>query len=335
MGKENKISPTIECLDLKKDTENILGSSLTSRKRNLFGKEFYFYEDGSVLIFDPFSQEYHFITQEGREKGRIFRRSAKDVISGKTSLNETNFLGQGRFSRVYELNNSSGSLAVKVTDKESFAFKELAEKNAMEVQNSLAEFAGRGNRRKIVQRMALVDVVRLLRRLSQAEISTPEFYGFTVRKDATNAEIQEFQFMEKINAPTVASILQANLMIVEERDKNSASKFVIDPKFPYADFLAELSLKYFNNDLRSLIENLIISLRSFLIEVRLTILGIADLETDNIFVIGYDEESRQFRFMLIDPIEEEVLILPVGGKGCLSVISKEKNFLSVISKKEY
>lgn len=323
MGKENEIFPTIECLDLKKDTENILGSPLINRKRSFFGKEFYFYEDESVLVFDPSSQEYHFITQEGRKKGRIFRHSAKDVISGKNALNRANFLGKGRFSRVYELNDSSESLAVKVTDKESFAFKELAEKNSREVQNSLAEFAGRGNRRKIVQKMSLVDVVRLFRRLYQAEVSVPAFYGFTVRKDPINQEIQEFQFMEKINAPTVASILQADVIEITEEDGNKKSKFVIDPQLPYADFLTELSLKYFNDDFRSLIENLIISLRSFLIKVRLAIPDIADLETDNIFVVDYNEKFKQFRFMLIDPIEEEVLILPVKKNEC-PVINNNK-----------
>lgn len=110
----NELSPTIKALDTKKFTENLSGSPLTKRK-NLFGKEFSFYDDGSVLVIDTSRQEYHFITREGSEKGRGLRRSAEEIITNDRRLGQMRMLGEGKggFSKVFELDTPVGPIAVK------------------------------------------------------------------------------------------------------------------------------------------------------------------------------------------------------------------------------
>lgn len=301
-----ELSPTIKALDTKRNTENLSGSPLMKRK-NLFGKEFSFYDDGSVLVVDPSQQEYHFITREGRGKGRELRRSAEDIIRSDQRLGQMKMLGEGKggFSKVFELDTSFGPIAVKATDKAGFFLKELMEEATTKAEHTdpLSELTGRRSSKKIVQKMSLADTMRLFRKLDELGIRKPEFYGFTVRRNPGNNEIQEFQFMERIDRPTIESILEAAI------DAKQNQSGALDPsKFGYTDFLAELSDKYFAGDNDALMKTIVYSFRDFVRSVKDAVPNIADLEMDNIFLVGYNEADQQLEFMLIDPIEEQVYI---------------------------
>ena len=307
-----ELSPTIKALDTKRNTENLSGSPLAKRK-NLFGKEFSFYDDGSVLVVDPSQQEYHFITQKGREKGRKLRRSVEDIVKNDQRLNQMRMLGEGKggFSKVFELDTPEGPIAVKATDKAGFFLKELMEEATRKAQHTdpLSELTGRRSRKKIVQKMALTDTMRFLRKLDEAGIKKPEFYGFSVRRNPGNNEIQEFQFMERIDRPTVQSILEAAIDA-----KQSQTGALDSSKFAYTDFLAELSDKYFGGNNDALMKTLVRSFSDFIRNVKEAVPNIADLEMDNIFLVGYDETDQQLEFMLIDPIEEQIFIRPIQSQ---------------------
>ena len=177
----------------------------------------------------------------------------------------------------------------------------------------LSELTGRRSGKKIVQKMALTDTMRLLRKLDEAGIKKPEFYGFSVRRNPGNNEIQEFQFMERIDRPTVESILEAAI------DAEQSQTGALDSsKFAYIEFLAELSDKYFGGNNDALMKTLVRSFRDFVRNVKEAVPNIADLEMDNIFLVGYDETDQQFEFMLIDPIEELVYIRPIQNKPDLT-----------------
>lgn len=189
-----------------------------------------------------------------------------------------------------------------------FFLKEMIEEatTKAEYTDPLSELSGRRSGKKIVQKMSLADTLRLFRKLDEAGIRKPEFYGFTVRRNPGNNEIQEFQFMERIDRPTVESILEA--AIETEQSQTGA---LDSSKFAYTDFLAELSDKHFGGDNDALIRSLVGSFRDFVRNVKEAVPNIADLEMDNIFLVGYDEAGQQLEFMLIDPIEEQVFIRPI------------------------
>lgn len=306
-----ELSPTIKALDTYRFTENLSRSPLTKRK-NLFGKEFSFYDDGSVLVVDPSRQEYHFITRKGRGKGRGLRRSAEEIITNDRRLCQMRMLGEGKggFSKVYELDTPAGPIAVKTTDKAGFFLKELMEEATRKAKRAdpLSELTGRRSR-KIVQKMSLADTMRLLGKLDEAGIRKPEFYGFTVRRSPDNNEIQEFQFMERIDRPTVLSIIEA---AIEARQSETGA--LDSSKFEYTDFLVELSDKHFGGDNEAFMKALVYSLRDFVKNVKIAVPNIADLEMDNIFLVGYDKTGQQLEFMLIDPIEEKVFIRPIQSQ---------------------
>lgn len=306
INKASESSPTIKAIDTKRDTENLSGSRILKSKK-LFGKEFSFYEDGSVLVVDPQRQEYHFITREGKEKGRELRRSAEKIITDDRRLSHMKMLGEGKggISKVYELDTPVGPIAVKATDKLGFFFKEFIEEatSKAEYADPLSELTGKQSGKKIVQKMSLVDTMRLLRKLDEEEIRKPEFYGFSVRRNPDNHEIQEFQFMERIDRPTVESIIEAAM----EAKKNNTNGFD-SSKFAYTDFLVKLSDKHFGGDSEALMKAIVNSFLNFVENVKEAVPNIADLEMDNIFLVGYDETEKQLEFMLIDPIEEHVFI---------------------------
>lgn len=297
-----ELPPTIQKLETSKDKENLSGSPLTKRKV-LFGKEFYFYADGSVLVIDPMRQEYHFITQEGKKKGRGLRKSAEELIRNEQRLEQMRLLGEGKggYSKVYEFNTPAGPIAVKTTDRVGFFLKEFAEESSKNAGINI----GRGSK-KIIQKMSLADTIRLFKKLDQAGICRPEFYGFSVRRNPKNDEIQEFQFMEKIDRPTVESILEAYMDAKQKGTDISAAS-----KFPYVKFLKELATKYFRGDYNDLMKSLIISFFDFITAVKQAVPDIGDLEADNIFLAGYNEQTGKCEFILIDPIEEQVLIKPI------------------------
>lgn len=152
-----ELPPTIKALDTKRGTENLSGSPLMRRK-NLFGKEFSFYDDGSVLVVDPSRQEYHFITREGRGKGRSLRRLTEEIIRNNLRLGQMKMLGEGKFSKVYELHTPAGPIALKATDKAGFFLKELMEKETGKDEpiGPLYELTGRRSRKKLSRRCLLL-----------------------------------------------------------------------------------------------------------------------------------------------------------------------------------
>lgn len=315
-----ELSPTIKSLDTNRDAENLSGSPMLKRKA-LFGKEFSFYDDGSVLVVDPSQQKYHFITREGRGKGRELRRSAEDIIRSDQRLGQMKILGEGKggFSKVFELDTPFGPIALKATEKAGFFLKELMEEatRRSEHSDSLSELTGTRSGKKIVQKMSLADTMKLFRKLDEAGIRNPEFYGFTVRRNPGNNEIQEFQFMEKIDRPTVESILEAAI------DAEQSQSGVLDPsKFAYTEFLSGISDKYFEGDDDALMKALVRSFKDFVRSVKDVIPNITDLEMDNIFLVGYNEADKQLEFMLIDPIEEQIYIRPIQKKPILFINKK-------------
>jgi len=306
-------SPTIKALDNNRDKENLFGSPL-QRKKFLFGKEYYFYNDGSVLVYDPLEQEYHFLTREGLQKGRGLRKSAKEIVENEDRLRQMKMLGRGRFSNVFELKTPVGPIAVKTTDKVGFYLKEFMEQETQKFEDPdfLSGLIGRGSGKKIIQKMSLADTMRLFRKLDEAGIARPEFYGFTVRRDPHTNEIQEFQFMERIDRPTIQSIWEAAF-----KAEQNQRETIDDSEFPYASFLIELSERYFNGDDTALMRELFNSFLDFVMSVKKAIPGIGDLEADNIFLIGYNEKEGKFEFMLIDPIEETIVIRPIKNDSNL------------------
>ncbi len=319
MDQASEISPTIKSLDTKRDIENLSGSPFLKRK-NLFGKEFYFYDDGSVLVVDPSKQEYHFLSREARQKRRESKRSVEEIIKNDQRLSQMKMLGEGKggFSKVFELDTPVGTIAVKATDKVGFFLKEMAEEATTKAEHTdpLSELSGRRSGKKIVQKMSLVDTMRLFRKLDEAGIRKPEFYGFTVRRNPADGQIQEFQFMERIDRPTVQGIIEAAI----DAKQNHAGA-LDSSKFPYTDFLSELSDKYFNGNDGLLMKALVRSFRDFVISVK----EVVPIEMDNIFLVGYDEVEQQLEFMLIDPIEEQVYIRPIQGSK--SKFNKQQNYV--------
>lgn len=303
MDRSSELSPTITTLDTKRNFENLSGSPLVKRK-NLFGKEYYFYDDGSVLVVDPTREEYHFITREGRQKGKELRISVEQIIKNDNGLSKMKMLGEGGFSKVFELDTFAGPIAVKATNKVNFLIKEMTEEATIKAEytNPLSNISGKAGK-KIVQRMSLTDTLRLLRKLDQAGIKKPEYYGFSVKRNPGDEEIQEFQFMEKIDRPTMLSISEA---LGEAHQSQTGA--IDSSKFAYTDFLAALSTRYFADNNDELIKSLFASFYSFVKSVKEAVPNIADLDMDNIFLIGYDEVNHQFEFMVIDPIEEEIYI---------------------------
>lgn len=154
--------------------------------------------------------------------------------------------------------------------------------------------------------MSFADTIRLFKKLDQAGICRPEFYGFSVRRNPENDEIQEFQFMEKIDRPTVEIILEAYMEAKQKGTDISAAS-----KFPYVEFLKELATKYFRGDYHGLMKSLTTSFFDFIMAVKQAVPDIGDLEADNIFLAGYNKQTGEFEFILIDPIEEQVLIKPI------------------------
>lgn len=314
MSEEPKISPTIEALDKQRGVENLFGSPLSKQKR-LFGKEYDFYQDGSVLVVDPANNVYHFLTAEGQARGSELRGKAKELTDKTTNLQTLRLLGQGKggFSNVYELPTDSGPVAVKVTDGVMFFFKEMMEEATSEasMQTPLEMISGRmGGGKQIVQRMSLRDTVQLFRKLDTARIRRPEFYGFTVRRNVSSNEIQEFQFMEAINRPTIESVLNA----ASDANVMNGGAFSED-SFPYAGLVNEMTEKYYGGDQLAFMRVLVRSFISFVADTKRAIPNIADLEMDNIFLAGYDEEDQRPEFLLIDPIEEQVYLRPIQLSG--------------------
>lgn len=112
--------------------------------------------------------------------------------------------------------------------------------------------------------------------------------------------------MEKISKPTIESILQfAN----EQKTQVGA-----ESQYQYKIFLEELANKYFEGNFDTLIKKIVADFFAFVRNVKNEIYGISDLEADNIFLVGYDGDTEEFEFMVIDPIREESYIKTIEKK---------------------
>lgn len=306
----NELSPTIKALDKKRDIENLSGSPLMKRK-NLFGKEFSFYDDGSILVVDPSQQEYHFLTREGREKGRELRRSVEDIVKNDQRLSQMKMLGEGKggFSKVYELETPTGAIAVKATDKVGMLLRDLEGNSDSQIPPSLRTLLEGRSNRITVQRKSLADTMKFFKKLDEAGIRQPESYGFSVKRDPNDDGIQEFQFMERIDRPTVLSIFES---AADARDITSGEFDV--SKLPYPDLLRQIAIKHYSGNTRDMLRAIKSSYDDFVRGVKEAVPYISDLEMDNIFLIGYNETDKELEFMLIDPIEEHVYIRPIQNR---------------------
>lgn len=296
-------SPTFKSLD-RREVENVVGSPLTKRKV-LFGNEYCFYKDGSVLVVDKEKDEYHFLTAEGKAKGRGARKGVKEIVEDDSKLVKLDKLGEGNFSSVYELKTPTGVIAIKTTDKVNFVLKELSGAITTEVDIPMDLRFSRSGGRKYIQKMSLVDTLNLLKELDSKGIKTPEYFGFTVKRNPSNSEIQEFQFMERIKRPTIEAIFES---VVFPKSDDDVFKL---PEFPYHSFLQELSTKFFNGDTGQLLGEISKSFRAFVRDIISSIPNIGDLKMDNIYLLGYDKERGDFDFMVIDPIIEEIYFRPI------------------------
>lgn len=319
-------SPTLVTLDTKKEIENLLGSPL-KRKLSNIGKDYFFYEDRSVLVFDEESQEYHFITKEGRARLRYIKRQTERVLKDETALDSAQIIGEGKSglpSKVYKLETEDGEIAVKTTDRAGFMMRELAEEITKSdvSQGSIDIRLGKKSRRKLVQQMSLKDTVELYKKLEELGIKKPDFYGFTVRREPKEKEIQEYQFMEMIDRPTIQSIIDKAASLDLE-----SGNVDID-QLPYAQFLKQISMEHYNGDTDTLIKAIVGGFFKFVKDTKNTVTmsgdNIGDIEMDNVFLIGYNEETNTPDFMVIDPIREQMLFRPLTGDNDRLLINKKQ-----------
>ena len=98
---------------------------------------------------------------------------------------------------------------MKVTDASRFLGKELSDvfSNAYDDLISGTELGRIGGGKKIVQHVDLKTTLELLDALRKHGFATPKFYGFSVRENASGEQPQEYQFMQRIDRPTVEQIL--------------------------------------------------------------------------------------------------------------------------------
>ncbi|MGB9911581.1 MAG: hypothetical protein ACPLKP_03225 [Microgenomates group bacterium] len=313
---KSQIPPLIEFLDKNKGKENIFGSPLTHQEETSLGENVYSYEDGSILIFDPLNDEYRFFTQRGRE----LKESAEELVRNPQRLNQMKKIGEGGFSELFQFNTSLGEVAIKVTRRSMFWLREMAEKITKEEDFVTADqIIGRSGK-KVIQKMSLIDCLGLFKRLNEDGILTPEFYGFIVRRNPKDDEIQEFQFMERINKPTISEIFE----FLTREGKKPTQKEKEKKEFPYEGFLLELSNKYFAGNYSAFLKSLIESVKNLIESLRRRVPDIGDLEGDNIFLIGYDEKKKDFVFMIIDLIREEIIIKTKRKGSLQNLIPKER-----------
>lgn len=305
-------SPTIRSLEDKREVENLSGAKFI-KKKVLFGREYDFYEDGSILVVDPEKQHYHFLTKQGREKGRDLRTAAKNILNNPAELQTAHILGEGKggLSKVYEIATENGPVAVKTTESTMFFIKEMMGEATTKAtgKNSWDIIMGRSSRRHIVQKMSLKDTMKLFERLDSAGIKRPEFYGFSVKRNAGSNELQEIQFMQKIDRPTFESLMEA------AAGAEVINGGILTPEnFKYANLINDLAAKYFNGDQLALMRDIVPAFHYFVNGVKRKVWNIGDVEMDNIFFVGYDEEAKKPEFMLIDPIEEQIYLTNVEGR---------------------
>ncbi len=293
-------TPSLKHLGTKREEENLVGSRL--RKQKTFrGKHFYFYEDDSVLVYDPAGNFYHFITLEGREQLCGERKLIDDLVYGITNADPAENIGSGSFSNCYSLDTAGGVVA-KTTTAESFVKRELSDvfSEAYDMMSD-SDFIGCTMRgKKIIQYMDLGTTLGMLHALKTNGFATPVFYGFSIRINASSEEIQEYQFMERIDRPTLHQIF--------ENSDLSAEQQIHYESVPYAKHLEQVR-QYFESD-GEMLRALGSAYWNIKCNVKRDIQDIGDIEPNNLFVYDFDPETREFTLMISDPIREQKFIRP-------------------------
>jgi len=296
-------APTLVQLREKKGVENMVGSPLV-RQRNKGGKGLYFYEDGSVLVHDSRGGFYHFITQEGRKRlSSSDRRVLEEIVYGRTNPDRYEKLGSGNFSDSYSLSMADG-VAMKVTNAAKVLGKELSDvfSNAYDDLISGSEMSRVGGGKKIVQHVDLRTSLELLNALRTNGFATPEIYGFSIRENTSGEEPQEYQFMQRIDRPTVEQIF-------ENTDDSLNNPQVNYEAIPHCQIVSDARQHFDSDD--EMLGALVRAYTDFRRNAKTAIWNIGDMKEDNLFVHDFGPESREFTIMMIDPIAEVSYIQPI------------------------
>jgi len=296
-------APTLVQLREKKGQENIVSSPAIGQTRSK-GKDFYFYKDGSVLVHDSGEGFYHFITREGRkELSSSDRATFEELVYGRVSPTEYKKLGSGNFSDVYSLAEVEG-VAMKVTNAAMFLGKELSNvfSNAYDDLISRTEMGRIRGNKKIVQYLDLKTSLELLIALRTNGIATPEIYGFSIREKASGEEPQEYQFMQRIDRPTVGQIFEntADLLNNPQVDYEA---------IPHSQIIRDARGNFGSDD--EMLGAIVKAFTDLKRVAKTAICDIADMKEDNLFVYDFNHESREFAIMIIDPIAEVSYIRPI------------------------
>ena len=296
-------APTLVQLREKKGVENMVGSPLV-RQRNKGGKGLYFYEDGSVLVHDSRGGFYHFITQEGRKRLSSSDRGVlEEIVYGRTNPDRYEKLGSGNFSDSYSLSMADG-VAMKVTNAAKFLGKELSDvfSNAYDDLISGTEMGIIGGGKKIVQHVDLKTTLRLLNALRANGFATPNFYGFSIREGASGEQPQEYQFMQRIDKPTVEQIFENTADLLNNPQINYDT-------IPHSQIVRDARQHFDSDD--EMLGALVGAYTDFRKNAKTAIWNIGDMKEDNLFVYDFNPESREFTIMMIDPIAEVSYIRPI------------------------
>jgi len=231
------------------------------------------------------------------------RKSLQRYIEGEDDIRQAELLGSGNFSNCYSLPIANG-LVVKTTNGTDFVGKELSDvfSNVYDKLMQASEI-GRsiGGSKKTVQSIDLKTTLKMLTALRKHGFATPTFYGFSVKANASPDEIQEYQFMERINRPTLEQIFE-----------NSHLEKPVEINYqtvPHADYLRQIRQHFESDD--EMLGTLVNDYYDFKKEAKRTILDLGDVEMRNLFAYAFDPQTKKFTLMMIDPIREQSFIRPI------------------------
>lgn len=149
----------------------------------------------------------------------------------------------------------------------------------------------------------------MLDALKSDGFATPDFYGFSIKETATEEEPQEYQFMQKINRPTVAQVIES----IENNQINYGA-------VPNNQVIRE-ARQYFHSD-DEMMYPLVRAYHDFQTKAKEAIWNIGDVKMDNLFVYEFHPKTKKFSLMMIDPIKEETFIRPIKMRNDNLIINK-------------
>lgn len=295
-----EITPTVQFLNDSRYEANIVDSPFR-RAVQRQGKEFVFYEDNSVLIFDSHQQIYHFITAEGRQQGRRLRSLLQPVVSemnlSTLSLHER---GRGGYATVFDAPSefSTGAeVVIRVIESQDFMLSELAEKKDREEI-----------RASRVRKMSIKDVLAFRQVVMNSfiengeglqDIRMPMYFGFSVRSGSIDPKAVAFlDFMEKIPYPTVHNIDDIVNASVGRSTTSTSTHFI--PFIPYVQTIAR---EFFGGNMLAMRESILGAATQFANAVRKGLPTATDVESRNIFFIGFNKMTGKPEFVLTDIYE--------------------------------